>query len=391
MIFIKNKELFSVISYFKFFLMKVGLMICFINPALAYDGLEQDLFFTNYDSQDSFLLAQSTASSSLKEQGVPEYTKLKKMLWVAHLLREKKSKKVITNLNIEVNQLPVYLVPQGDLLKPLVQFKLSYLRPGWKLYLDGKEAVRVTDVLTGEHGMTAYLKSRTSTVELSAVGPNGETETETLFIFAPEAREYKMGSLLDSILFTIGHSYLAYRQTSFGTFVSQALLVGAKYISPENGKKLRYFGDGFLTIYTYTSSPIKENPQFFEARGGVSYLVNLSPNPQYRTRFTLGVSTINLFSLGSPFGFSGLYGMNLGVRTEFYESAQKSYSGEFQITPYDGNLFEQRSIKLSVFYTKNLESLRRLQYGISYSNHQFSEGSEKVNADQINLSASLSF
>lgn len=343
------------------------------------------------------LLAQNknqTASpntSSSETAKEPQTLRTKEALWVAHVLRDKTNEKPLSDLKIDINKLPVYLVPQGESFRPLVNLKLNYNKPGWKLFLGDKEPVRQTSD-NGEHTVYAYLRSRVSTIVLTAIGPKQERESETIYIFAPEAREFKSVSVFDSVLFSIGHSYLIYRQSSFGTFVSQALLVGAKYISPEKGYRLGYFADAHLTLYTYTSSPIEENPQFFEGRAGLSYLVKLSSNPKYRSRFTLGASTINLFSLGAPFGFSGLYGANLGVRTEFYQSAKSSFSGELQLSPYDfGDVLGERSVKLTLDWTRNLNNLRRVQYGFSYASHKFSDTTEKINMDQFNFFAALSF
>jgi hypothetical protein len=325
----------------------------------------------------------------------PKLLKSQKALWIAHVLRDKTAKTSVSDLKLEIDKLPVYLVPQGESFRPLVKLKLKYNKPGWSLFLSDKEPIRKTDD-KGDYVVYAYLRSRISTINVIAIGPNRETESEVFYMFAPEAREYKMVSVFDSVYFSVGHSFLNYRQSSFGTFVSQALLVGVKYISPEKGFKLGYFADANLTLYTYKSSPIEENPQFFDARAGLSYLVKVTKNPKYRSRVTLGASTINLFSLGSPFGFSGLYGPNIGYRTEYYKSAKNSFAAEFQIAPYEfSDILSQKTVKLSLDWNRNLGSLRRAQFGLSYANHRFSETigvqTEKVNADQFNLYFGLSF
>ncbi len=328
---------------------------------------------------------------SEKKTVEPEALKTKQALWVAHILRDKQAPSRLPELKLSQVQLPVYLVPQGESFRPMVKMKLDYNKPGWQLFLSDKEPVRRLDA-EGTHVVYAYLRSRISTLFLTSVGPENEVQTETFYLFAPEAREFKMVSLFDSVFFSIGHSYLIYRQTSFGTFVSQAMLVGVKYITPEKGRKIGYFADANLTLFTYSSSPVDENPQFFDARAGASLLVKLTKNPKYRSRLTFGASTINLFSLGSSFGFSGLYGANFGLRTELYRSAKDSYSAELQITPYDfSDPFGERTIKLNLDWTKNLNNLRRLQYGLSYASHKFSDKNESINADQFNAFISLSF
>lgn len=330
-------------------------------------------------------------SNSKSSEDKERLTKSRKALWVAHVLRQKTEGKSLKNLELVSDRLPVYLVPQGESFRPLVKLRLNYNRPGWQLYLSDKDPVRKSNN-NNEYTVYAYLRSRISTITMTTVGPSNEIESETFYMFAPEAREYKMVSIFDSVLFTVGHTYLVYRQTTFGTFVSQSLLVGAKFISPEKGYDWGYFADASMSVFTYTSSPSKESPQFFDARAGASYLVKVFDDPKYRSRFTLGASTINLFSFGSPFGFSGLYGPNMGFRTEFYMNANHSYAAELQLAPYEfADFLTERTIKISFDFNKNLNNLRRGQIGLSYANHYFSSGSERIRSDQLNIYGSLSF
>jgi len=316
--------------------------------------------------------------------------KSQKAMWIAHVLRDKKSDKKIEQLNIVQTKVPVFLVPQNDNFRPLVKLTFTYPDEQAKL-LDANRLPIRYNAATKKYSLYAYLTSRVNTVKILSQGPGDNKKEETLYLFAPEAREFKTVNVFDSIQFTLGHTYLEYEQTTLGKYTSQSLMVGAKYISPEKGKRLGYYGEIFSTIYAYTASPINESAQFLEARAGMSYAKKLFKNPKYRSRFTLGVSTINLFSL-ADLGFSGLFGPNFGLRTEFYKSGKNSYAVDLQYTPYElGDLLEERSLKVSLDWNRNLKNLRRMQLGLSYSDHTFSSGFESLEARLLSIYGSLSF
>lgn len=316
----------------------------------------------------------------------------RRALWLAYILRDKPEETRIPDLEVVGEKTPVYLVPQGNSFRPLVKLTFKYAKEKGALFINKKEPIRELNS-NGEYVVYAYLQSRISTLTLTAKQQDGSTKTETFYLFAPEAREYKTSSLLNSISFTLGHSFLVYRQSSFGTFVSQSLLVGARYLSPETGRRLGLYGDAYLSVYTYASSPIDSSPQLFEGRAGGSYSLKLTSKPKERSRLNLGVSTVNVYSFSSPFGFSGLFGPELGFRSEYYQNAKNSYAFEFSFTPYEwgGEILDERSIKITTYLNRNLDNLRRMQLGMSYSSHRFSADTEDVNIDLLSLFFSLSF
>src|SRR5690606_27130044 len=135
----------------------------------------------------------------------------------------------------------------------------------------------------------------------------GEIEEETVELFAPETRQFRINSFLDSMIFSLGVGNLEYSQSSFGTFVSQSLILGASYVSPERGRKLGLMGSADFMVYTLNSSPVEANPQYLEVRLAPTYAVKLTSSLKWRTRVFLGMGSISLYPQGSPFGFTGLY------------------------------------------------------------------------------------
>lgn len=314
----------------------------------------------------------------------------RRALWLAHVLREREPQKQIEELGVKGDKLPVFLVPSQPTFKPLVKLEFVYPKVGWTLF-DAEGQPLPSSGVENEYLLYAYLRSRISTVELKAVGPNEKEQKEIVYLFAPEAREFKSRSLFDSILFVFGHTYMVYRQETFGTFVSQSALIGARYYSPEKGNRFGLLGDIYSTIYTYDSSPIDRNTHFLEARLAGTYAVKIFKNPKARSRVSLGASTINLFGFGSEFGFSGLFGPNIGLKTEYFRDSRDSIRAEIQYALYDDDPLEERSVKLSLDWNRNLSNLRRAQVGISYSNHKFTSDSDEVSADLTSVYFSLSF
>jgi len=350
------------------------------------------VFFTAMYSSVSF--AKERPKKLTKEE--KQIKKSQKAMWIAHILREKKDEKIIKELTLVQDKVPVFLVAQNEKFRPLVKLNFSLKKSearNLKLLDANRLPVRYNEK-TQKYSLYAYLNSRLNTVQLTAVDTSGNKKTETLYLFAPEARELNTVTIFDSIMYTIGHAYLEYEQTTFGKYVAQSLLIGAKYLSPEKGKKIGYYAEAFSTIYNYEVSPSDESANFLEARLGLTYSKKLYKTPRIRSRFMLGVNTVNLFSL-REFGFSGLFGPNLGLRSEFYKSGKNSFALELQYTPYDfSDLWGERTAKVSFDWNRNLNNLRRSQIGFSYSDHTFtSTGSFKEQLDTRFLSVyyALSF
>ncbi len=313
-------------------------------------------------------------------------------MWIAHVLRQKKESKRIDDLKLDFLKIPVFLIPKAESFRPLVKLNIKYKRSGWSLFDSSGEALKKSNN-SDDYVLYAYLNSRISTVELKAQGPSkDDLQSEKIYLFAPEAREFRTVAVFNSVQFFVGHTYLNYKQKSVGNYIANSLLLGAKYISPEKGEKLGYLADVSSTVYTYDSSPIQRSSNFLEGRVAATYKTKLFNDPKKRSRLFAGVSTINLFSLGSSFGFRGLFGPNLGLRTEFYKTAVHSYTAELQYTPYElDDPLGERGVKLSFEWNKNLDTTRRAQVGLSYANHEFGSGVDEFSAHLLNLFFSLSF
>ncbi len=329
----------------------------------------------------------SSAQETQEEDGVVE---AQRAVWLAYVLRQRSEDVRIEGMEIKVLELPVFLVPQGESFRPLVKMRVEFRRPDWELFVGGRTPVNEDDN-PNVYAVYAYLNSRISEVEIQARGPGGQLEKEKVYIFAPEAREFKVVSPFDAIVASIGVGELVYKQSSFGTFVSNTLTIEARYLSPEKGKRLGYLMDFSMTLYTFRSSPIERNPHYVQGRLGVTYPTQIFSDLQWRSRIFLGVRGSALIPQGSPFGFSDLYGLEAGLRSEYFYRGDRSYALEAYYSPFDPKkLLRDRSIEMRGSWYFNVGEFRRGRLSLGYSHQTFSSGLERVSGQMLSTSFGVS-
>lgn len=313
-----------------------------------------------------------------------------KAVWLCHILRQKSEDKLITQMKFKTLKTPVFMVPSEEGMRPLVRLLVEFNEPGWKLFVGNKVPVRSTSD-PNIYTVHAYLNSRISEVTFVAQNEDGE-KVETVYLFAPEAREYKITSPFDSVAFSLGYGNIIYEQTSYGIFNGKNLLIGVNYLSPEKGNKWGILADFQISFFTFQSEPEYLNPQVYEADAQLTYKVKLFSSPLWRSRLMAGVSTVGMYSHGADFGFSNLYGPSLSLRSEYYQSRNFSYSFEFTYATYDKiSLTEDRAFKVKPAINFNLSNLRKMNLELAYSNHTFVSGFEEVVLELLGLNLGLSF
>lgn len=313
-----------------------------------------------------------------------------KALWFCHILRQKGDSPTIAGLTFKSLKIPVFLIPKDSSVRPLVKLKMQYDRDDWELFIGESQPLK--SETPGSLVTYAFLNSRISTIKLTAKNKNGEKQEETVYLFAPEAREYKMVSPFNNLMFTVGAANLIYEQTSFGVFNSKSLLLGTSYISPEKGHRWGFLGDFIISFFTFQSEPLDLNPQFYTGQLSTTYNLKIFKSPRWRSRIIVGAELSGLSSKGSPFGFSNLYGPRLGLRSEFFMSGSESYSFEVYYATYEGlSLDQDRALGLKLSFHNNFADLRQVQYQFTYSNQAFTSDIEQVELDFLSLSTSFSF
>lgn len=287
---------------------------------------------------------------------------VKRTIWTAHVIRQRAQEYRISDLNFPEMKLPVVLIEKDNKLRPLVEIKGVYAKPDWALY-DPTGMPLYVDPKTHEFRLYAYLNTRISEASLLARGPKGETQSEHVYIFAPDAMEFKIVTPYENFSVVAGLGTLNYSQTQYGEYASLNGSLGVQYVSPEP-KTFGYLGEANLTMLTLYSNPAEHGPQILEARADGTYRIPFTSNPQWRTHILLGADYESMLSNGSPFGFANLILPEVGMRTRFTQTSRKSWLGIARFQPIGDVLgFRQYGLNLRLGREIILENNHRLELG----------------------------
>lgn len=355
-------------------------IICLILPILA----------NSKDIKGSTAKAVNKKLVSDSEESKFQSLQTLEAKWTAYLLRQKNVNKQISGLEIPDKKVKVFYVVKGEEAKPLVKISVKYPEELGKLYLIGGTPVKKNPE-SGLYEIYLYLNSRISEVTIISKLKNKQN-SERIFVYAPEVQGKKISKMFDSILFNFGLAHIGYEQTSFGIFTADTLLLGASYITPESGRKLGFMADFDITVLTTKSEPLEQNPQFYNALVAATYAKKLYEDPRTRSRFVGGVRSMGLVSHGSPFGFKGLLGADIGVRTTYFLNRKDSFVFETHYVSYEGiGLDKDRGLVLELAWFRNLETLRQVRFNFTAETHNFVKGLEVIDLEFLTLGAAISF
>jgi hypothetical protein len=284
--------------------------------------------------------------------------------WVAHVLRDHDTEKHLAGLDFPAKQFPVTLVQRASGLRPLVEVSGRYTRHGWSLYAPDGTLLAIKN---DRFHFFAYLNGRISEAFLTAKGPKGETQSERVYLFAPEAQEFKVVTPWNAVLVSLGLGGFSFYQTDYGTFHSAPVIFKVEY-NDQGDDRIALNGLATGSLFTVWSSPSQQGPQFLQMKADVAWRIQKDPLAQWGTQLMGGLSYRTIFSNGSPFGFSNLFAYDLGVRTRYVLSVKRALIGEIHYTPVGKSLgLKQYGIDLSFKFSKILENAHRLQISLDYT------------------------
>lgn len=314
---------------------------------------------------------------------------------IAYILRRRGDENRIKELELFDSTVPVVLIAKGSEIKPTIALHANFNRPGWKIFTQGSQGlqalqgsllktnneniqknapsqVRPNQQFNSEFTIYAHLLGRVSEVALTAIGPNGEKQSEKVYIYAPNARAYHVVSAWDDLLLSAGLTTFSYAQTGFGAYESINALASIRYGTPDSDSILSFVASAEMTILAFASSPINTSPQIFEARGDVSIRPGPKPTGRLRSRILIGGTYLTMFSNGSPFGFSDLTAPEIGIQSRYIASFRDDWIGEIRYIPVGGiTKVGQQGINLSIAWSKLLQDSRRLETGLTYSAYNY--------------------
>lgn len=306
-----------------------------------------------------------------------------KLSWVAHIMRQQKNQQ-IEDIYFESKILPVYLVPNGEDLRPLVE--VSFFSKNQKLQFTSFNSKKINKKnLSDKYSVYAFLNSQVSELIIIAKDTDsGAEKREIVYLFAPEVQEFQIVKPWSAISASAGLSFLTYDQSRFGVLRMQSAVVTAQYLSTESSNRWGWVAQLDLTVGTYDSKPIDVNPQMIQGEALVSYRMPLSEQSRWRHTALLGVNHISLESNGSLFGFSSLISPSLGWKSKHYLTTTSSLSYEARLNMYDDfSLFSRRGLQLSTTWSTILKSSRRRDISVTYSSAKFDSGNRDVSLDVL--------
>lgn len=331
-----------------------------------------------------------TASSLAQTEGAsPEFSSNRpqmipnKASWEAMVIRQGQQ---IESLEVVSNRLPVVLIERNGVFRPLVEVRLKVNRPGLQVRTANGRLLR-SGAQPGEFLAIVYLNSRLNELNVKVV-PTGDSksesgggEVERILIFAPQAQEFKVVSNWDQVSASAGIADVAYDQSTYGKFTTQAILLSARYTPNEFKRKFGVMGKVDFTFFNINPSPEQANPNIVVLDPDLTYRLEQLEKPNWRVWLTGGLSYRHMLTQEKSFGISHLAAPAFGARAQFFEGENDSYHLIFRYTPLAeqqsfANLIGQRGLVLGFRADRILPDQKRLEssFEILHDSYRTSTG-----------------
>ena len=329
------------------------------------------------------------AAVRTSEANPPEPVK-QKTVWVAHLLRRKSPKNVITSMDLSETNLPVFLITRKDEIQPNITVNGTFNKPGAKLFAQGTELD--VDSETHEFEVTMRLRGKLNECTLTAVTPDGIKETETIYIYAPEAMQFQVVSPWDRLVLSAGGAFLSYRQSGYGEYQSIGAKLGVRYTSPERVSRWGIYGNLDATVFTFASSPTARGPQLLEAKADAT--LKFGPKTdRWQKQALAGLSYLTMFSNGSSFGFANLTAPEFGIRARKVVSPTKAWIIDARYVALGlPKGFDNFGLNLGLTWSKFIRDSRRIEFGVNYSGYYYPPAdAQTIQLNEFTVRSGISF
>lgn len=334
-----------------------------------------------------FLFTLACTHFSLAEEAVPLPALASvKPIWTAHVLRRKPEDRKITGFSVLADELPVMLVPKENKLRPFTEIPILFDHPGWILFAQEQQVTEKSDGAS-KLKIPIYLNGRVNQVTLNAKGPDGESESETVYIVSPNAQEFAVVNPWDRVLVSVGMTNLNYFQTYYGTYTSTTGLVGVQYATPPE-TAYGFYSSMDITALTFDESPIKAGVEIVEAKADFALALkqNRLTSP-WRHQLLAGASFLTMYANSAPFGFANLLAPEIGLRSRYIKNSKDAYIVDMRYIALDKPTdLSQGGINLSLAFSRILPSFHRIEPSFNYSRYFFTpETGKSVRVEVISL------
>ncbi|MBS1963526.1 MAG: hypothetical protein JST04_15025 [Bdellovibrionales bacterium] len=288
--------------------------------------------------------------------------------WSAELIRTTDPAPAIPELVLFDKKLSVTLLPKNGKLRPSVDVRGAFDKPGWALYIGQTKLMAPQQKGRQTFSIVAYLNGRTSDLTWTARGPNGEEIKEKVVLLAPEAQEFRVGAVWGEASVFLGLTSFHYFQTQFGSFDSKTGMFGVRYDSPRGSSKFGLATDVNLTYFTLQASPSRYGPQTLAASIDGTYRPNWTlAQGRIQPTAELGFHYITMLSNGFPYGFSNLIAPEIGMKWQFDVNPKTGWLFQLRYVPIAG-LFSASEAEMNLLLGRiwTLASSHRVELDLGY-------------------------
>ncbi len=292
--------------------------------------------------------------------------------WKAYILRRTPQNLRLEELGFPVPQGPVFLSAQDRLLRPTMEINGYFKRKDWVLMVQNQ----VLQGLDEPEGFSywVFLNGRINEMVFTAIGPEGQTEEETVYIYSEDAQELKLTSPWDALTITPHLSYVNYSQTGYTTYTSVSGAMQGSYSTFDEPDLWGVYGEGTFTALSLTAPSARNNPQIIDLRGDVSYNHPAFKVKNLKFQALLGLNYMTMLAPSNSFGFTNLIGMEAGVRVRYLVGPTGAWSGDFRYIPFTYSSLDENGLVARLSWSRTLENGHRLDLGGGWLRYFFRPG-----------------
>jgi hypothetical protein len=282
----------------------------------------------------------------------------------------------IRGLTLSEREIPFSVAPVGSRLFTRVEIRGRLDRPGWVLFAQ-KEAIAGPDSGAVEFRSVIQLDTGASQVMLTAVGPEGQVESDTLLLLAPKVQEYRVTRSWGELTALLGAAHISYAQTELATLYTTNVAFGLDYSTPRGASRWALLARGRMTYFPLATSIRAEEPQMLDARLAVTYRLSgstqasgRSPRRRWELSALVGAFYQTTLTFGSRYGFFDLVSSDWGGRAEYRLGGESVLRADLRYSML-GKVFEEWGLSGELGWHTRLASQKRLGVVLGWNNIAF--------------------
>lgn len=286
-------------------------------------------------------------------------------IWLAHILRQKKTGTTIPFLEFKKTQVPVTLIPKDGVLLPTVEINGTLLQNEWRIEFG--DQVPLND-FKGKRDFTLHLfiTGRINEFTLNAVSVRGESIQEKIFLFAPQSSEYLQVSPWNAVTILGGVAGFGYYQSDYGIYKALMSQMSVRYAPLEGERPWSWAAKLDMTLQTLNASPVEGGPQLISAKLNGTYRIEPKYDLRLSEQILFGINYLTMLSNNSTFGFSNLIAPEIGWRLRWKRDNANYLVGDFRLLTLSTDILKQRGFELSGTWSHTLSNMHNIEFGIDY-------------------------